>query len=178
MSPRNQPLSPGVPSPRFTALLLTALLVPFAVKLFAVEPYPAVILPSGAGKLRIVDGCFQHNRRAVFAECRDGSLEPVPPATWLDWTHAQHIGALFHQGFGLDTARRRVIGFHGTTAVLAAYERAGNTPENVAACREWIGERLGDDVVALVLRRSKVTRRLESKEYVKEEVVDERRFAL
>lgn len=40
----------------FTIFLLAALLVPFLSKLHFSEPYPAIILPSGAGQLKKSDG--------------------------------------------------------------------------------------------------------------------------
>ena len=60
-------MSVKYPSVLYTILLATFLLIPFALRFAVTEPYPAVLLPSGAGTIKTTANQIVCNRTAIYA---------------------------------------------------------------------------------------------------------------
>ena len=80
-------------------LLTVFLLVPFILRWYSpsLEPYPALLLPSGAHIVKIKDGSFSYNLYEIYGFTKNGTkkkintqsfLEPIPP--YLIWNLVRH----------------------------------------------------------------------------------------
>jgi hypothetical protein len=59
------------------------------------EPYPAILLPSGATLVRTA------SETILFAEDADGQQHPLPPSALLDTVPTDYRGYVIRRGFGL-----------------------------------------------------------------------------
>jgi hypothetical protein len=66
-------------SVKFTILLFFALLIPFLIKFFkpGLEPYPAIILPSGAGKAKVQNSTVTFQSRGLYGQRDDSTWQKV-----------------------------------------------------------------------------------------------------
>jgi hypothetical protein len=88
---------------RVTLALALCLVSPFALRLLAhrLEPYPAVLLPSGAGKIRVGDGRVEFTSNQVWALSPDRRWQRVDCGELLRPIPVQYLGGLVKNEFGL-----------------------------------------------------------------------------
>jgi hypothetical protein len=84
-----------------TLLIAVALIVPESLRSFSptLEPYPAVILPAGAGTIRINDGTVRARRTFLTAK-RNGEWEEVDLAEFLAPVADHYLGRIVKRDFG------------------------------------------------------------------------------
>jgi hypothetical protein len=90
-------------SPRVTLTLAVCFVVPFGLRLLAprLEPYPAVLLPSGAGKIHVGDGRVEFTSNQVWALSPDRRWQRVDCRELLRPIPVQYLGMLVNNKFGL-----------------------------------------------------------------------------
>jgi hypothetical protein len=114
-------------------LILLCLLLPEILRLVSgsLEPYPAVLLPAGAGKLRLPGGRLNMKHVLVEAE-RDGAWREVDRAALLDPLPVHYFGEVVRGEFGFHHRKWR-----GTTPPPPAA-----SPEQLQQTKDWLRARL------------------------------------
>ena len=95
------PGSPAALSVVFTVALAAMLLGPFAVRVLSnTEPYPAILLPSGAGKIAVrgSEATFKH--LTLYAHDSAGHLVPIDPRRLLAPIPTHYLYAIAANDFG------------------------------------------------------------------------------
>jgi hypothetical protein len=91
------------PDSVYTTLLSAFLLVPFAIRTLAptLEPYPAVLLPSGAGTIRMTGGQIDLDRIAIYGKTAGSDAwTRLSPSRFLSPIPPQYFPALAQRSFG------------------------------------------------------------------------------
>lgn len=85
-----------------TLLIAVVLIVPESLRTIAkpFEPYPAVILPAGAGTIRIKDGAVRAHRTFLTGK-RSGKWEEVDIGAFLAPIAKHHFRHIARRSFGL-----------------------------------------------------------------------------
>jgi hypothetical protein len=133
------------PNMLYTALLFAILVVPFAISFVApvLEPYPAVLLPSGADRIKVSEDQMHFERTAIYGRVAAHEawirlfplkfLYPVPP---------QHFPLLAQRYFGLSSVgpvvERTKVGFIITINPRKVSE------EEVKNSKQWLRARLNE----------------------------------
>lgn len=140
MEKRESPLF----SARFSLALLAFLLVPFAVKsVVYAEPWPAVVLPSGAIKIGVVDGVAHFPVTTVAVVGDDGQRRAIAPRALFDPVPPHYLFTLQAGGFGQDRRPYREVTFKrhvlGSLKALR-FPRSTPTDAERAQARSWLQE--------------------------------------
>jgi len=92
------------PNTFYTAALSAFLVVPFAIRFLApvMEPYPAVLLPAGAGKIKTAENQLDFEQTAIYGKAagRDEWTRLVP-SQFLDPIPPEFFPPLAQRYFGL-----------------------------------------------------------------------------
>ncbi|WP_424583741.1 hypothetical protein [Tunicatimonas sp.] len=143
--------------------LMLFLLIPFVLRWYSpsLEPYPALLLPSGAHIVELEDGTFSYTLYEVYGFGQDGTskkidiqtfLEPIPP--YLIWNLARH-------NFGLEGDN-----------LLA---------DDLSESRKWFRQKLIDKgyrADRFLLAKVKYYISLDKKQLLKQETLHEKYFNL
>jgi hypothetical protein len=127
-----------------TVILGVVLLVPYVLKLQnpMLEPYPAVILPSGAGVISTGEGRVSFTQRALYGiDATTGQERRLEARSLLDPIPEHYLDALARRGFGIgDPPKERLrIAWLDT---IWNFDRPEFTLEQHAEARAWFGTRL------------------------------------
>ena len=92
------------PNTLYTALLSTVLVVPFALSFLVpvLEPYPAVLLPSGGGRIKTTEDQMDLGRTSIYGKVagRDAWTRLSPPE-FLSPIAPEFFSPLAQRNFGL-----------------------------------------------------------------------------
>lgn len=110
-----------------TLLIALALIVPESLRSFAktLEPYPAVILPAGAGTVNINNGKVRVKRTFLTA-MRNGEWQEVDSSKFLAPIAEHYFGHITRRNFGFPKTKRG----------------ARNKQEEVAETKRWMKAKL------------------------------------
>jgi len=161
------------PSVKYTAILLGVFFVPFLMKEEFREPYPALILPSGASKAKVIGGEVSSTKYLGYGVTQDGEREEVDLVKLIRPAPSHYLKYIFKNDFGLRP--ERVEAAKGRKKWK--YTARASTPENVEDCKKWVSQKIGNQYVALVVIEKKVRVRqsdgvISSEEIKKEEIYD------
>jgi hypothetical protein len=158
-----------IPSVRYTVVLLAIFLVPFIMKSELREPYPALILPSGAYRASIKDGSVKSTKYVGYGVTQAGVREEIDLNQLIRPAPAHYLRGIFDNGFGLREGRieTRIRKKRGK------YKAVASTPKNVAECKKWVSHKLGDKYVSLVLIKKEVFTRKSDGVTIAEEIKNE-----
>ena len=147
-------------SPAATFGLATFLLLPFAIKSIAwTEPWPAVILPSGASKVGLSARAVKFPVLTVEVEESDGRRRRITPTQLLGPIPKQYLELMVKQKLGQDDRAFREVFFKRGGYVLRL-PRQVPSAEARRAARDWFLAHVqepGREAEALVLRTDLVT---------------------
>jgi hypothetical protein len=131
------------PNTVYTALLSVFLVVPFAIATLApvLEPYPAVLLPTGGGRIQTTGDQMDWGRTSIYGKVAGGDawtrlsppefLSPIPP---------EFFSTLVQRYFGLSPvgpiANRTRIG------VVITIDPRKVPEEEVKNAKQWLSARL------------------------------------
>lgn len=141
-------------SVRFTLVLAGALVLPLCVReISGVEPYPAILLPTGATLVRELEGVVEFQSLALYAGRASGEELRLKVTSFMDPIPGHYLGGLATRVFGqLNVSRRQLrLGPLGEWSVNA--KRASAT-ERLQAL-EWLAARVFSadaDAATLILR--------------------------
>lgn len=130
---------------RFTTVLLIFLMVPFIFRFKLgnrFEPFPAILLPAGASKVKVGSSDFKVDYIALFAQ-KDGNWERVDAALLLYPIPATNHIYIFSRGFGLieppeleDRLLNRLL------VKLNVQKKTNPTEQEKDRTKNWIVKRL------------------------------------
>jgi hypothetical protein len=131
------------PNTIYTVVLMLVLVVPFAIAFVApiLEPYPAVLLPSGAGTIKTTGDQMDLSRTSIYGKALgSGSWTRLSPSQFLSPIPAEFFPPLAQRYFGLRTVEpapyRTRVG-----VVLTVSPRKVDEKE-VASAKQWLRTRL------------------------------------
>ncbi|MGB0258791.1 MAG: hypothetical protein ACPGES_09070 [Coraliomargarita sp.] len=160
------------PSLTFTGIFAALLFIPFAIKLVLTEPYPAVIMPSGSGRMDISQGTYTFTHYRAYGISLTGSREPLNIMDLIKPAHDQYLYVIFNNGFGLIDDSKKTLQLRGTDWTIASYPQAGATPTNQAQYRSALNSTLGKRFEKLLLERVIVLGDLNTRNWL-QETIDE-----
>lgn len=98
------------PNVLYTALLFTFLVVPFTFRYLApiLEPYPAVLLPSGAGRIKAAEDQMDFVKTAIYGRTAGRvTWTQLSPSKFLNPVPLEFFPSLAERYFGLSPVRPR-----------------------------------------------------------------------
>ena len=169
-------------SPKFTILLIIALFVPFAIKTAnsKLEPYPAIILPSGASKLDLKKGAIGVDSLSIYGYDTQGKLEKIDVKQFIAPIPSHYFQVIANNEFGLSTKTTDEIWLRGLNKKIDI-KRKSISLENQELAKIWLTNRLKK----LDLSSSSILIRHESKELsindgkeLSREIINEKNISL
>lgn len=123
-------------------LIAIALLVPFGLRELSrsLEPYPAILQPSGAGKISTKDTRLRFYETELVAVRSDGSEQRLDPNEFMDKIPTQYWTHIARAHFGLGPAKTQDISL-GIWTLTATTLKSASAQERVEALT-WIHNRL------------------------------------
>lgn len=120
-------------SVRFSLVLALCLLVPEVLRALSgsLEPYPAVLLPAGAGKVRLPGGRATLKHVLIEGE-RAGGWQELDRAALLAPLPVHYFGEVVRGELGFHDRK-----WHGLTAPPPS-----TTPEQLLQTKKWLRQRL------------------------------------
>jgi hypothetical protein len=123
----------------YTILLSVLLFVPFAVRFGFTEPYPAVLLPSGAGTIKVGDHI---NRTAIYGrKIGSDAWTNLSPSQFLHPIPIEFFPNLAERSFGLSPSPYRVF----KLGPIKIDTQRKLSQEDVESAKQWLGARLAQD---------------------------------
>lgn len=157
--------------------LFVFLIIPFLLREInsELEPYPAVLLPAGTGKISVTAKEVSFSQRQIFAVFPDGNEQLLNPAEFFPPIPEQYWTEIARNRFGLGPERSRSISL-GIWTLTVRQQREADTSERRETV-EWLQGRLQNlgisDAIAIRVRRMRITYNVEKRLESKREVVEE-----
>ena len=128
------------PNFSLTLLLACTLLPPFILKtLYHLEPYPAIILPSGAGTLDLGAKEISFNRTSLWGKDEQNDIWlRLDVETFLAPIPVQYLNPLARNSFGLNSPEDKTINLHQGVKLLSKKV----TPHEVQRAKHWFRQKL------------------------------------
>ncbi len=158
--------------------------LPYALKVVApvLEPYPAIIFPSGHSKVDINDTDLTYSRVALVGFDKDTLAEKqLEPRAFLKPIPTQYLTYLAKNEFGLEADRNETIHFRYLSFPPRTFERRKPSQEEIGEMKQWLREKLIEQNCSgerFIIRRSKTTISTETGETIKREIHSEKTIAL
>ncbi|PQJ27670.1 hypothetical protein [Rubritalea profundi] len=134
-----------IPSVKYTVILLAVLFVPFIMKEELREPYPALILPSGASTAKVKGGEVSSTKYLGYGITQDGVREEIDLVELIRPAPSHYLKYIFKNDFGLRSGRIEAA----KGRKKWKYTARASTPENVEDCKRWVSQKIGSQYVAL-----------------------------
>lgn len=127
------------PNLLYTILLAIILVVPFLIRAGPTEPYPAVLLPSGAGKVNSTGQQIDSDRTAIYAKLagHDAWIR-LSPGELLHPVPVQYFPTLAQRYFGLVPTPHQIL----KLGFLAIDTQPKISDEDVKGAKQWLRQRL------------------------------------
>jgi hypothetical protein len=132
------------PNMLYTALLSAFLVVPFVIATLApvLEPYPAVLLPTGGGRIKTTEDQMDFGRLVIYGRVADrDAWTRLSPPKFLGPIPAEFFSTLVQHYFGLipvPIANRTRVG------VVITIDPRKVPEEEVKNAKQWLRARLKD----------------------------------
>lgn len=151
--------------------MLAALLFgPFAIKLMVTEPYPAVIMPSGSGRIEIGDNTFTFRHYRAYGITQAGAKEALDLVDFIQPAHPQYLYEVFRNQFGLKNGSTKTIKIRGTNLTVASYPQRGATVRNQTKYRSSLNAHFDNRYEHLLLEQVTVVGELKTRRWIKESI--------
>jgi hypothetical protein len=126
-------------------LLSLCLFIPFGLSFISgLEPYPAVILPGGAGKIKIDGDDLRFSKLVLYGKDQESDQWKSLDATaFLDPIPVVYLRSIIVNEFGLN--RDRVVSVNFAWNLFPDFDYTNQkfiTEERVVAAKAWLRERL------------------------------------
>jgi hypothetical protein len=135
-------MSVKYPNVLYTTLLAACLVIPFALRLRFTEPYPAVLLPSGAGTIKTAADKIDCNRTAIYGKLpgRDAWIR-LSPWQFLYPIPVEFFPPLAERYFGLIPGAHRIL----KIGVITIDQQPKVTEDDVKSGKQWFRTRLSEN---------------------------------
>jgi hypothetical protein len=157
------------PNILYTTLLSGFLLVPFAIREVArtLEPYPAVLLPSGGGTIKTTEDQIDLDRRRIYGRVAGGGAwTSLSPTQFLDPIPTEFFFPLADRYFELSPFGS--VTHWITGGVVIKIDTHKLTEEDVKNAKQWFRARLKgigcDDNVLRITQEAVTVRRSDGAE--------------
>lgn len=153
--------------------LAVFLLVPFMLREDSriLEPYPAVLLPSGAAKISVVDGQVPGRALELVAIRADGTEETIDPRQFFTINEIPSWPWIAGRGFGLADGKSKQATI-GSWTLSVATQRAASDAQRKEAI-QWLKQRLASvgipDAQSFQVRQLKIQYDINSRTIVDRE---------
>lgn len=129
------------PNLLLTLLLTCTLIPPYILKIYhpRLEPYPAIILPSGARKVNLGRNDITFNRTSIWAKHEKNDIwTRIDAETFLSPIPPHYLYEIARNSFGLDSSPGK------TNNLLQKYNILTNkvTPSEVKEGKRWLSQKL------------------------------------
>jgi hypothetical protein len=131
------------PNTIYTAILLLVLVVPFAIAFLAspLEPYPAVILPSGAGTIKTSEDQMDLTRTSIYGKLASSdSWTRLSPSQFLNPIPPEFFPALAQRYFGLRPVEP--VPYRTRIGMVVKFNPRKVDEKEVPHAKEWLRTRL------------------------------------
>ena len=131
------------PNTVYTVLLFLVLVVPFAIAFLAptLEPYPAVLLPSGAGTIKTTGDQMDLSRTSIYAKVLgNGSWTRLSPPQFLSPIPAEFFPPLAQRCFGLRPVE--AAPYRTRVGVAVTINPRQVDEKKIASAKQWLRARL------------------------------------
>ena len=151
------------PNILYTALLSGFLLLPFAIREFAptLEPYPAVLLPSGAGSIKTTQDQIDLSRTGLYGKAAGADAwTRLAPVQFLNPVPPEFFPPLAQRYFGLSPIGPIIHAIKGGLVVRIGTHKV--TEQDLKNAKQWLRARLkesGCDEGVLRITQEMVTLR-------------------
>jgi hypothetical protein len=143
------------PNTVYTAVLLVVLVVPFAIAFLAppLEPYPAVLLPAGAGKIKTTEDQMDFSRTSIYGKVPGSdSWTRLSPPQFLSPIGAEFFPPLAQRYFGLTPIAP--VACRTRVGVVVTINPRKVDEKGIASAKQWLRARLketgcGDSVLRI-----------------------------
>ena len=128
---------------KFTSFLGIALFLPFILKTLSpkLEPYPAIILPSGAKKLNFEKEVLEVRSLSIYGYHNQGELQRVSAKKILEPIPKQYLYSLAKNEFGLSTKTTDEVRIKGLGKKLEIKRKQISSEEQKSA-KNWLSNQL------------------------------------
>ena len=127
------------PNFSLTLLLAFTLLPPFALTKLNLQPYPAIILPSGARKVDVGAREISFNRISLWGKHEKKDIwTRVDVETFLAPIPVHYLPAIARNSFGLNSAKGKIINLPKGVNILSKKV----TPSEVQRVKHWLRQKL------------------------------------
>ena len=126
----------------FTILLGIALGFPYIMSNSTFEPYPAILLPSGASKINIKKGVITVRNLSIYGYDSQGKLQRIDVSKFLAPIPVQYLYSITKNEFGLSTKKNKNIYIRGIGEVKI--DRKAITPKNQRLAKIWLSNKLNE----------------------------------
>lgn len=167
---------------KFTTFLSIVLFVPFVMKTAnsQLEPYPALLLPAGAGKLNLEEKIIKVNTIAIYGYDLQGKLQKIDSQEFLAPIPRHYLYAIVDNEFGLSTKTIDEIWLRGLGEKIER-KRKPISPENQKLAKFWLSKRLsilGLSTSSILLRDEIKTLEINSGKELSREINNEKIISL
>lgn len=163
------PVKYPAPSLRFTCMLAALLFIPFGIKLMILEPYPAVIMPSGSGRIDISEGTYRFTYYRAYGITSSNAREALNVIDLIQPAHDQYLYTIFKNDFGIGNDSQKTIQLRGTNWAIASYQQAGATPQHKADYRSALNTQLSNRFEQLLLEQVTVLGDIKTRNWIQED---------
>lgn len=139
----DKPVSEPLVSLKLTILLFAALFLPFILKFLSpkLEPYPAILLPSGATKFNLEKETLEARLLSIYGYNSQGELTEIEPKKLLRPLPVQYFNALAREEFGLSTKKYTTVQMKYLNKSFRIKRRVFSE-EKREQCKLWLRKRL------------------------------------
>ena len=126
-----------------TILVAAFLVIPWGLSVLShsLEPYPAVIMPSGEALVSLESNILDYERQSIWVQTQDDDWERLEPSEFLGPIPVQYFFAINSNGFGLiDGPKTEVFPFRLLPDM--SVERNKVTQKEAAEAKIWLADNL------------------------------------
>lgn len=164
---------------KFTICLGIILLFPYLMSNTTFEPYPAILLPSGATEINLQEGIIRVRKLSLYGYDSQGELQKIDAREFLSPIPGQYLYAISRSDFGLSTNPTKKMFIRGFGEVEV--NRKGFGLENQEEAKLWLSNKLsqlGLSTTAFVIRSEFKELDANSGKEISQEVRNERTISL
>ena len=167
---------------KFTVFLVVVLFVPFVLRTLSkkLEPYPALILPSGASKIDLKEGVINVDSISIYGYDTQGKLQKIDVEQFIEPIPNHYFRHIANKEFGLSTKTTEEIWLKGLNKKINI-KRKSISLENQRLAKIWVSNRLeqiGLSTSSILIRNESKVLSINNAKEVSREITNEKNISL
>ena len=142
------------------------------------EPYPAVIMPSGSGRMDLSDDSYTFHHYRAYGVLDNGDNEAIDLLKLIEPAHRQYLYAIFTNQLGLHTHSTKEIKIRGTKWCIVNYQQRGATKEHQDAYRAQLNALWNNRYTGILLQKVSIEGDINTRTWRKETIDESIRIEL